>query len=505
VRVHTNASKSSPLRAQSDHAVRKAQAPIRPASLAVFRSDLLSPGAMVALQRQAGNSAVVSLLKAARPRHRPLHEASVQRCPGGCAPGACEGHEDRDSSDMVVSRVPASGAASGAKGPTPPSCRYTPKELAASKGSGGRAWPRTPTDDALLVYDFIHSAANLRSAHLTFLSDVVTDLHLDTAAPARTVSRIVGFSDCIANEGINAPIRIKRAGAVRKFLLDKGALAANVGPAVDDTSAIHPGDDSPGEQRDLMRSARLELSALPPPPCPPCPEDPRTAGCPVCQAACPPCPEDPRTPGCPDCHVCGPDIDSQLTTVLEEVQKYFRGLGGWRKHWSCQWLITPPMAIMAWDIHELFLPETDWLSLPPFSPRCGQPAPAAGGDIEDPTMCSNSVRAGGKCNLAGTVNYATFGIMAKECHTFYSGSPPLWTWKANIPFFTETGMKAFIGVYKTVTLDDRGPPTDFAVATYKGGPSGRPSTENRRHCSTGCPVSSSPPAFTFVWEPSHAR
>lgn len=82
---------------------------------------------------------------------------------------------------------------------------------------------------------------------------------------------------------------------------------------------------------------------------------------------------------------------------------------------------------MAWDIHQLFLPETGWLRLP---------QPPAGSDIENPSTCSNSVRVGGKCNLAGTANYAIFGIMMKECYDYYSGSPALWTWKANIPFST---------------------------------------------------------------------
>lgn len=268
------------------------------------------------------------------------------------------------------------------------------------------------------------------------------------------------------------------------------------------------GDVGPGTMEFLDKK-------FPPATCPPCSSTaPRPAGCAPCPPVpCPPCPSpDPRPAGCPPCgaptpapHVCGPDIDGPLTKVLGDMQTHFRALGGWAKHWSCQWLITPPMAIMAWDIHQLFLPETGWLRMSPFRPACGAPPAAPGGDVEDPATCSNSVRVGGKCNLAGTANYAAFGIMAKECHSYYSGSPALWTWKANIPFFTETGMKGFIGAYKTVTFDDTGPPKEFAVATYKGGPSGRPPTENRSHCSSICPSTHATPAFTFVWEPYQAR
>jgi hypothetical protein len=252
---------------------------------------------------------------------------------------------------------------------------------------------------------------------------------------------------------------------------------------------------------------------FPPMPCPPCPASgPRPLSCPPCPPVpCPPCPSDaPRPAECPPCaapslHVCGPEIDSQLTKVLEDMRTHFHALGGWQKHWSCQWLITPPMAIMAWDIHDLFLRETAWLRTAPFSPPCGLPSAPTGGDIEDPTTCSNSVRVGGKCNLAGTANYATFGVMTKECHAYYSGSPALPSWKVNIPFFTETGMKTFIGIWKTVDRDDKGPPIEFAEATYRGGPSGRPSTENRKHCSTACSSSGTPPGFRFVWEPYKAR
>jgi hypothetical protein len=252
---------------------------------------------------------------------------------------------------------------------------------------------------------------------------------------------------------------------------------------------------------------------FPPATCAPCPDPgPRPPSCPPCPATtCPPCPsESPRPPECPPCpaassHVCGPDIDARLTKVMTDMQTHFRGLTGWQKHWSCQWLITPPMAIMAWDIHQLYLHETGWLRRPPFSPPCGLPVAPAGGDVEDPATCSNSVRVGGKCNLAGTANYATFGVMMRECHSFYIGSPPLPTQKLSAMFFTLGAMKLLIGLYKTVKLDDRGPPTEFAVATYTGGPSSRPTTENRKHCSTACASPAAPPAFTFVGEPYQAR
>jgi hypothetical protein len=208
--------------------------------------------------------------------------------------------------------------------------------------------------------------------------------------------------------------------------------------------------------------------------------------------------------------VCGPDVDAQLTAVLAEVQSYFRGLSRWHKHRSCQQLISPWGGTMAWDIEQLYLPNTSWLRAPPFSsssPPCGRPQAGAGQDVEDPGYCGNTVRVNGKCNLAGTVNYATFGIMMSECYDYYDDIP----WygaliKTQIPFFTESATKKWIWLYKRVLdPDDPGPPTEFAVAAYDGGPTARPSTENRAHCSAPCAATAKPPSFSFIWEPYQSR
>ncbi|MGW5153502.1 OmpA family protein [Rhodococcus koreensis] len=55
-----------------------------------FRSELPDPQSILALQRSAGNSAVVSLLMPPESREPQSPKPSVQRCPGGCAQGACE-------------------------------------------------------------------------------------------------------------------------------------------------------------------------------------------------------------------------------------------------------------------------------------------------------------------------------------------------------------------------------------------------------------------------------
>lgn len=66
----------------------------RPAAL---RPERLSIQAIVGLQRSAGNSAVARLLAAGSGERR-LPSTPVQRCRGGCAPGACRSHEQLESS-----------------------------------------------------------------------------------------------------------------------------------------------------------------------------------------------------------------------------------------------------------------------------------------------------------------------------------------------------------------------------------------------------------------------
>ena len=122
---------------------------------------------------------------------------------------------------------------------------------------GWETWPISPADDAFLAYDFLRGSAAIRSAHATFLLDLISRFRLDSASPDLRIARIIGFSDCVADAALNMPLRGRRADAVRQFLLTSGAAPKNVGPSLIDPSASPPGDDSPGLGRDLMRSVRL--------------------------------------------------------------------------------------------------------------------------------------------------------------------------------------------------------------------------------------------------------
>ncbi|OAN36770.1 eCIS core domain-containing protein [Mycolicibacterium iranicum] len=205
-------------------------------------------------------------------------------------------------------------------------------------------------------------------------------------------------------------------------------------------------------------------------------------------APTPPSPE-PTQP-----RVCGPNVDSQLTAVLGDIETFFTGLSFPEQYIACNTIGFPVTAAMAWDIHQLFLKETDWLRYPPFLNTCGIPWTL--GEVEWPGGCSNTVRAGGKCNLAGTVNYSMLGMIIRLCGRY----TPKALGRANITAL----VYAWKAVERAVTghWDDPTPAIEFAHAVYMGGASARPATENRPTCTGSCPHTNVP-SFTFRWRPFH--
>lgn len=227
----------------------------------------------------------------------------------------------------------------------------------------------------------------------------------------------------------------------------------------------------------------------------------------------PPEPEPEPEPEPAPTHICGPDIDSQLTSVWTRIQSTFAGWTNWQKYRNCAGLLPAgPIVgvnpVMAWDIRDLFLPNTGWLHASPYVDstghrHCGVPGPPP---REDPANCSNSVRVGDQCHLAGTANYGTFGILCKLCHDHCRSNA--WNPFVLCPayfLFNESAMRSLIWLWKTVDRDDPGPPTDWAVATFNGGPRGRPATQNRPLCTGRCPFPSSRSSFDFIWEPNKPR
>jgi flagellar motor protein MotB len=198
-------------------------------------------------------------------------------------------------------------------------------------------------------------------------------------------------------------------------------------------------------------------------------------------------------------HICGPDISQPLADVLADVRSTYSGWSATQRREACDAITGVPIPfvtcgfIMAWDIHELFLPETGWLCRRPYHPPCGMP-PLTGCDNEDPSDCGNSVEVRGKCFLAGTVNYALFGQICRLCNDEFG-------------VLSESTMENLILGWKALGcfLDDPGPPIAWARAGFRGFPGHIPLQENRGQCRGRCPVAYVSGPFTWVWEPHHPR
>lgn len=196
-------------------------------------------------------------------------------------------------------------------------------------------------------------------------------------------------------------------------------------------------------------------------------------------------------------HVCGPDIDQALTDVFVKIQNDFHDASLTDKRTACTNLHIPPTAIMAWDINDLFIRNTGWINT-----RRGCATPIGPDGVEDPRGCTNSVWAGGHCHLAGTVNYGMFGIVQKLCSDFRHTDS--WWWQPVADMYSESATRDLIGLYKTVDRDDTGPPEDWAVATYRDGVRGRPSSGNRDGCSR-CSATATNRVFDYSWWPVHGH
>jgi hypothetical protein len=199
---------------------------------------------------------------------------------------------------------------------------------------------------------------------------------------------------------------------------------------------------------------------------------------------------------------CGPEIGSQLTGVLTRIQNDFAdpAISEWTREFACDNLVSLiPTAIMAWDILDLFLPRTGWLSAGP----CAQPRNPD--DPEDPATCGNTVEVDHKCWLAGTVNYAMYGITCKLCSDWHrSGRRPTTFSPGPIDPWSEGTMSRLVTLYNV--LDRKGGGTDsplaWATATYRGGPTARPAAaSNRSSCPVGCGTPASRTSFDYAWPP----
>jgi len=302
--------------------------------------------------------------------------------------------------------------------------------------------------------------------------------------------RVDGFASRPGSDELNWQLSCERAYAVETELMNPSSGLTLGIPASFITMFAQGETDEFGPEAE-NRCATIFLSGVPAPPTPVPPSPPVQP------------PPTEELPG--GQHICGPDVTVPLVAVLAEVRATFAGWSTTQKREACDTVditlaaIPIPFVrsgfIMAWDIEDLYLPNTLWLRAPPYGPpRCGVPG-AAGTDVEDPATCSNSVQVLDKCFLAGTVNYALFGQICRLCNTEFG-------------VLNEDRMESLIRWWKILTwidFDDPGPPIAWARAGFRGFPGHIPAQGNRAHCTGRCPVPFYGPSFTWVWEPHHPR
>ncbi len=415
---------------------------------------LASPGRydeVLRLQSAAGNRAVATLLSARR-------APTVQRC-GSTPPDACPCHERDDDGPAAAGPV-VQRAGAGATG---------------KKSKKKKKKTTTPQGGVPGSTGCIATSSAAEGERVRFKKSSTSFLTSADETRARALAKELGPGERFVLHGyasyekrpdhmeMNWRLSCARAERVRRVLLEEG-----VGKDRIDKPEAHGAD--PAVKSDLVTQRSVVVE--------------KRAG----QA---PAGKPPGAPASP--RVCGPNIDSQLTTVLTDVETYFTGLSFPEKVASCQAITFPVTAGMAWDIIQLFKPHTGWLSDKPFLGKCGIPHGIA--NIESPTACSNSVRAGSKCNLAGTVNYSLLGMIARLCRFPYSA-------------LTRESIPGLVYMWKAIEWivldrwDDPVPPVSFALAVFDGGPAARPATENRPTC-TGTCTETAVPSFDFRWVPFH--
>jgi hypothetical protein len=252
---------------------------------------------------------------------------------------------------------------------------------------------------------------------------------------------------------------------------------------------------------------------------------PPDAGAGDAEALAPDNPSIDQDPGKP-IGVCGPDVTKPLTSTLKKIETDFNGWPRDDKHRACVRVLNPfdleklkagtgGADYNAWDIYALFSLHGGWLRRPPVCPPCATPSSKTPGakwnatGHEHPDTCSNTVQVGNGCWLAGTVNYATYGLMVSLCESAFSEDPEIGREHTALEH-----AKALIKGYKTlVSKEDPKWPLEWTAGVYQGGPGAITTigNGNRQGCSTTCGQQNpkvdpaSLVSWDYVWEPVHPR
>jgi len=208
-------------------------------------------------------------------------------------------------------------------------------------------------------------------------------------------------------------------------------------------------------------------------------------------------------------YVCGPDVTTPVRNVLNRMETYFSGLTHDKKVAHCEALhsFKPWVSLGAWDINPLYCNNADWLDDLTLKGVCDIPGDGQTDCSEPSNDCKHSVRDHGKCVLAGTLNYFTWGQMHRLCHNYAlsaansAASNPL-----NPNNWDKPKMNRYIKIYKFFSTESPSVPIAFAEAAFVSGSGAVPPVENRSQCKDLCTVKKSPlGGWTWTWYPDHVQ
>lgn len=208
--------------------------------------------------------------------------------------------------------------------------------------------------------------------------------------------------------------------------------------------------------------------------------------------------------------ICGPEVTEAVRGALRDMETWYAGLSDLEKRAHCNRLHHPLLGLAAWDISLLYCENGAWIDV--FTRRgiCATPGNHAAEPCEEPaTSCRHSVRFGGRCVLAGTLNYLMWGQMHRLCNRYARSPANRWAGALSPPIaangWNRGNMEFFINLYKGWgAVEDPSGPLGMARASFSAGAGAAPTVANRSHCTGECPERfARTRPFHFVWRPGH--
>lgn len=188
--------------------------------------------------------------------------------------------------------------------------------------------------------------------------------------------------------------------------------------------------------------------------------------------------------GATSAQTCGPDVTQQVKDVVAATRATFNGWSQEDQELACGALESMDCAGVAWDIVELH--NRGWLG-------------GFTGCAQNPGPCQDTVRVDGSCSYGGSVNYVIFGVMCDLCDIWQSTMEDMiWAYKGDTRHWYVPPSR------RHAASANYGPSLEWARAGFHGWPTGASSPAgDRPACTDSCPATlSTGSTFNVHWVPS---